>query len=181
MGIVEDTHQELIQCRDPIEDAVKKWILTQFPFRRTDLLTAPFIQCEIQTDWLKRARLASQLSSRNLARRMGVAHSSYQIVERAEKDGRVQLKTLARAAEAMNCELVYAIRPKGRVLFGRVIAEALRPAAMEQLKHLRSEDRVRRLLFKMTWLLYQPKFRRDLGWIRNSNADPRMLEQFHDL
>jgi predicted DNA-binding mobile mystery protein A len=47
----------------------------------------------------------------DLARRMGVARQSVAALEASEIDGKARLSTLRRAAQEMDCTLVYAIIP----------------------------------------------------------------------
>jgi len=52
------------------------------------------------------------MSHADLAARMGVTAASVNDIERSERDRRTKLVTLARAAEAMDCDLVYAFLPR---------------------------------------------------------------------
>ena len=52
------------------------------------------------------------MSLADLAARMHVAESTVLRLERGEKAGTTQLETLRRAAEALDCELVYALVPR---------------------------------------------------------------------
>ena len=52
------------------------------------------------------------MSGRHLASRLGVSKMRVADMERAEVTGATSLKTLRRAAEAMDCVLVYALVPK---------------------------------------------------------------------
>jgi predicted DNA-binding mobile mystery protein A len=52
------------------------------------------------------------MTAAQLARRMGVRQSTVTEFEMSEVKGSIRLGTLRRAAEAMNCTLVYAIVPK---------------------------------------------------------------------
>lgn len=61
--------------------------------------------------WTKAIREALGLTTRQLAKRMGVAPSRIPTIEKAEATGATTLKTLREAAEAMNCTLVYAFVP----------------------------------------------------------------------
>jgi predicted DNA-binding mobile mystery protein A len=62
--------------------------------------------------WIRALRDALGMSSAQLARRLSVRSQSIDDWERAEANGTIQLKTLRRAAEAMDCTLVYALIPK---------------------------------------------------------------------
>lgn len=62
--------------------------------------------------WIRAIRDALGMSGRQLGRRMGVSKMWVGDMERLEVTGATTLKTLRRAAEAMDCVLVYAIVPK---------------------------------------------------------------------
>ncbi len=61
--------------------------------------------------WLKAVRGALGISSRQLAQIVGVNMSSIIRLEERETEGKVTLEMLSRAAQAMDCKLVYAIVP----------------------------------------------------------------------
>jgi len=61
--------------------------------------------------WLRAVRDALGMSQADLAARLDVTRQRIAQLEQAEVDGSIQLKTLRRAAEAMDCLLVYAIVP----------------------------------------------------------------------
>ena len=67
--------------------------------------------------WLKKARTALFYSGPEIAKRMKISRSAYQQLEKNEEQGRITIESLAAAAEAMDCELVYAIRPKTKKIF----------------------------------------------------------------
>lgn len=52
------------------------------------------------------------MSARQLAGRMGVMPPRITELEKAESQGNITLKTLKRAAEALDCDLYYSILPK---------------------------------------------------------------------
>jgi predicted DNA-binding mobile mystery protein A len=52
------------------------------------------------------------MSGVQLARRLNIRPQSVEALERSEADGTIQLKTLRRVAEALDCTLVYALVPK---------------------------------------------------------------------
>lgn len=62
--------------------------------------------------WIRAIRDALGMSGRQLGRRMGVSKMWVADMERLEASGATSLKTLRRAAEAMDCVLVYALVPK---------------------------------------------------------------------
>ncbi|MEW6776648.1 MAG: mobile mystery protein A [Bdellovibrionota bacterium] len=62
--------------------------------------------------WIKAIREAIGMSSAQLAGRLGVTQPTVTEIEQSEVKGTIQLNTLRRAAEAMNCTLVYTLVPK---------------------------------------------------------------------
>lgn len=62
--------------------------------------------------WIRAIRDAIGMTGPQLARRLGITAQGLVSVERSEAQGRIQLNTLRRAAEAMDCVLVYALVPK---------------------------------------------------------------------
>jgi predicted DNA-binding mobile mystery protein A len=61
--------------------------------------------------WIRAIRDAIGMSGAQLALRLGITAQGLVSVERSEAQGRIQLNTLRRAAEAMDCVLVYALVP----------------------------------------------------------------------
>lgn len=62
--------------------------------------------------WIRAIRDALGMSGRQLGKRVGVSKMRIADMERAEATDATTLKTLRRAAEAMDCVLVYALVPK---------------------------------------------------------------------
>ncbi len=62
--------------------------------------------------WLKAVRQALGMTATHLAGRLGVTTSSVTRLETSEADDTISLGTLRRAAEALGCELQYALVPQ---------------------------------------------------------------------
>jgi len=62
--------------------------------------------------WIRAIRDALGMSVAELGHRMGVAGATVSEIEANEREGGIRLSTLRRAAEAMDCTLVYALVPK---------------------------------------------------------------------
>jgi predicted DNA-binding mobile mystery protein A len=73
--------------------------------------------------WVRAIRDAIGMSGVQFARRLRVQPPSVAALEASEESGAIQLKTLRRAAEALDCTLVYALVPNGS-LEGAVRARA---------------------------------------------------------
>ena len=61
--------------------------------------------------WIKAIRGALGMSSAQLANRLGVKQPSVIAMEQSEARGTIELATLRRVAEALDCTLVYALVP----------------------------------------------------------------------
>ncbi|HUG82262.1 MAG TPA: mobile mystery protein A [Bryobacterales bacterium] len=61
--------------------------------------------------WVKAIREALGMSTAQLAKRLGVKQPSVVGIEQSEAKGTIELATLRRAAEALDCTLVYALVP----------------------------------------------------------------------
>lgn len=62
--------------------------------------------------WIKAIREGLGMAATHLAHRLGVATSTVTRLEGSEADDTITLATLRRAAEALGCELHYALVPK---------------------------------------------------------------------
>ena len=98
-----------------------------YDFAQDDVDLTPYLNEEIkayhpgQESWIRRARRALFYSTNSLAAKLGVDRQVFSSYETGEERGSISLATLAKAAESMGCELVYAIRPKAGVSFSKVI------------------------------------------------------------
>lgn len=61
--------------------------------------------------WARAIRDAIGMTGGQLGRRLGMTAQAVVSLERSEASGKIQLNTLRRAAEAMDCVLVYALVP----------------------------------------------------------------------
>ncbi len=62
--------------------------------------------------WIRALRDALGMSGTQLGRRVGVKAQSIADIEKSEASGTIQLNTLRRVAEALDCVVVYALLPK---------------------------------------------------------------------
>lgn len=62
--------------------------------------------------WIRAIRDAIGMSGVQLASRLGVRPQTVDAIERSEVAGSIQLDTLRRAADALDCRLVYALVPR---------------------------------------------------------------------
>ena len=62
--------------------------------------------------WIKAIREALGMTSTQFAKRMGVSQPRASEIEKTEMSGSLTLDTLQRAAQALDCKLVYALVPR---------------------------------------------------------------------
>jgi predicted DNA-binding mobile mystery protein A len=65
--------------------------------------------------WLRAVREATGAKQEAIAKRMSVKRQSYAKLETTEAQGRISLRTLQKAAEAMDCDVVYYLVPRATV------------------------------------------------------------------
>jgi len=65
--------------------------------------------------WLRRKRNKFGITGSQLAAKMGVSKQRISALEKAELTGAASLKSMRQAAEALGCEFVYALVPKGEL------------------------------------------------------------------
>lgn len=63
--------------------------------------------------WVRAVRESLGMSTTDLARRLRVSPAAVSKLEASERAGRVGLDTLSRAADALSCDVVYALVPRG--------------------------------------------------------------------
>lgn len=83
--------------------------------RSLDRVLAPYRKLHRRTPprgWIRALRDALGMTAEQLGERMGITQPSVQRLEQSEAEGTIQLKTLRRAAEALDCEVVYALVPR---------------------------------------------------------------------
>jgi predicted DNA-binding mobile mystery protein A len=78
--------------------------------------------------WVRAIRNALGMSTKQLAKRMRVSQQAVSQLENKELDDSVTIKTLRKAAEAMNCKLVYSFIPQSGSLEGIVKNQAVAKA-----------------------------------------------------
>ncbi|MFI5014524.1 MAG: mobile mystery protein A [Hyphomicrobiales bacterium] len=84
--------------------------------------------------WIRAIRDALGMSGVQLASRLGVRPQTVEAVEKSEANGAVQLKTLRRAAESLDCTLVYALVPKTSL--EDAVKQRARKIAMRDLRRV---------------------------------------------
>lgn len=101
-----------------------------------DAAVAPSLDLpdDLITSSLSLARKGLMLSTNEVAKRLNVSRQAYSYLEQSECLGTITLSRLKEAAEAMDCELIYFIRPKSRKLFSEVVWEKLLKEILPRLE-----------------------------------------------
>lgn len=86
-----------------------------------------------QLGWIKAIREALGMTAAQLAKRMGVSQPRITAIEKGETKGSITLASLERAARALDCQLVYSLRPRNTL-------ESLVTERAEKLARLRIES-----------------------------------------
>ncbi len=81
--------------------------------------------------WLRAIRNALNMSTPQLAKRLGVSKQRVSALEKAEVDGSATINSLRKAAEALDCSFVYAIVPHDS-LDATIEQQARKVAARQQ-------------------------------------------------
>ena len=104
--------------------------------RQLDAVLARWRTAELQSrppsGWIKAIREALGMPAAYLAKRLGIVPSSLSRLETSEADGTITLSSLRRAAEALGCELQYALVPKQTL--EQIIATQADKVAHERIK-----------------------------------------------
>jgi len=90
--------------------------------------------------WIRALRDALGMSSADLARRMGISQQRVPAIERGEQDMTIKLATLMRAANALDCELVYALVP--RTSLDAMVKDQARRQATERVRRVTQHSRL---------------------------------------
>lgn len=150
----------------------------KYPHRDRDFEIEPYLNPKInafemgkQQSWLRKARQSLFLTLEHVAKKIEISESTYAKYEASEESGHISLENLAKAAQAMDCELVYAIRPKNKKIFSCLIWNQLLANSVSHPFLLVCDQRSRgqALAGLATKLMKSAKFRRQKSWSRNAN------------
>jgi predicted DNA-binding mobile mystery protein A len=93
--------------------------------------------------WVRSLRQMLEIPVDEFAGKLGVSRREIFRLEKSEEESRIQLGTLRRAAEALDCELIYALTPRKGTLHEMAAARGVaREAARKQARADADERRV---------------------------------------
>jgi len=100
------------------------------PLQKNDAMARP------ARGWIKAIREALGMTTRQYAKRIGLSQSRAVEIEKAEMSGAITLDSLRRAAEGLECRLIYALvptTPLERIVEKRATTKALQH--IEKTRH----------------------------------------------
>lgn len=157
-------------CEPPFNESPMSWAYRlwrpHYPGLKYDHELEWFIHLTRRQDWLRGAREALQLSMETVAQKLNVSTAAYAHFEQSERDMTIKLATLVKVAAAMDCELIYALRPKSRQTFSELVWNQLvkRANGHPRLNGKSVEHAVRALLYLASYFMSDANSRRELGW-----------------
>lgn len=86
-----------------------------------------------KSGWIKAIRESLGMTTAQLAKRMGIQQSGVTLLEQRESLKTVSLETLERAAQSLNCRLIYALVPDESL--EKIVDDQAHLAAQEILQH----------------------------------------------
>jgi transcriptional regulator with XRE-family HTH domain len=119
-----------------------------------------------KNNWISFMRKFKQFSLAQVAEKMNITRGTVNNVEKAELKGKITLEKMKQIAEAMDCEFVYAIRPKDKkmpseTIWNEVIDEALKHV---WLKKCAPKSKSRALVAVVNKTLNNHEFRQKKKW-----------------
>ena len=103
--------------KDVFSKQLKQILLQGLDSQLPELIVAKTKSRRPVKGWLCAVRAALGLSMRQVASRMGIKQQPYCEIEKREQNETVSLGVLRRAAEAMDCDLVYFLVPRNASSF----------------------------------------------------------------
>jgi predicted DNA-binding mobile mystery protein A len=91
--------------------------------------------------WVRAVRQAVGMPAMEFARRMGVQEREVYRMERAEEESRIELGSLRRAAEALDCELIYALTPRKGTLGEMAAGHRAEREKVLDIKRAKNDDK----------------------------------------
>lgn len=149
-----------------------------YKFAKTDQEILPYLNNNFETfklgevGWLEKVRKALYLSTYAVATRLNVSRTTYSAYENREKNGTITLVKLAQIAESMDCELVYAIRPKSKKTFSQIIWDKMSDSILKDtwLRNCDPKQRGRAAAAIANKFATRAEFKKEIGWSQRLNS-----------
>lgn len=120
-----------------MKQRLQKILATGLDGRLSTLIAARTSALKPARGWLRAVRTVLGASQEQVAKQAAMSRQAYADLEAAEERGAISLKSLQRAVEAMDCELVYFVVPRAQAAgsFGE-LAQLRDP----KFKHLQATE-----------------------------------------
>lgn len=145
------------------------------PFTISPFVVSPFANKQLVSSHLvQKTRRALYLSSVEMARRMEVSPQCYHQLEKSELKESLQIGQLKRMAEAMDCELIYALKPKSNQVYSKVLWQQLYKIVQEHpwSRHQRIRTDLHIVEYNFArFLLRKASIRKKMGWTQRITDD----------
>lgn len=148
------------------------WYMYHYQHKATNEELITYLECQAQKGWLKKTRQALHLSSNSLADKLQISRAGYHKLEKNEEIGAITINTLSKVAEAMDCELVYCLRPKSKKSFAQIIWQQLSSKSAShrwvKLKPPGVQPKAQATIARN--LMKDGKFRNQQGWTERKSS-----------
>jgi transcriptional regulator with XRE-family HTH domain len=162
--------------QNDIENAFRIWF-RKYNFKELESEIFPFLNKQINpyregSCWIRNARLGLFLSNEAIAKKLNVSRQALTEFEKSEMKGTISLATLSKVACAMDCELVYALRPKNRKSFSFGLWLKLYEKAKNHfwLNSYRQLEKPKAYVAVANRLMQDPDFKKSQGWSQRLNS-----------
>ncbi|MBS1972556.1 MAG: helix-turn-helix domain-containing protein [Bdellovibrionales bacterium] len=125
--------------------------------------------------WLKYCREAQHLGLEQIAQILEISKAGLKKLETNEATGVITLRRLQEVAKALDCELIYFIRPRQKKTFSSLIWQQILPKALKTYRRRSSSRRFQNIqpaaLARVAQELFRdPQVRREMQWVRNRDS-----------
>ena len=155
--------------------AIAAWSMRSSAFD-LDSEVQPFLNASARRKWwLKSVREALQLSIEEVSTRAGICRTTYVRFEERELSGKISLESMRRMAAALDCDLLYALRPKNRKTFAETTWVKIRADVLPRIKGRPHQPQMTGLVMAAiaSELIRKAKFRKKYGFTRQPSRSPR--------
>lgn len=122
---------------------------------------------EQEKNWLWHTRQVLQMKTSLIAEKIGVTKAAYYQFEKAEENGTITVQSLEKAAQALDCELIYFLKPKGssptlsEQLWNEVFPDAIQHSWVRSRPE---KNKYLALISIVKKLIKDPQYRKKKNW-----------------
>jgi transcriptional regulator with XRE-family HTH domain len=122
--------------------------------------------------WIRNFRESFMLSQGAIAAKLNISRQAYAKLELNEAKESISIESLKKMAEALDCELIYFVRPKSRQRVSSLIWKNVFPEALGRYQRRTRSQKIQPLILATiaTNLMQETKIRRQYRWLRKSRS-----------